>query len=31
MLKLFDNCKNMLLEKGDKLVVGMKSEEGEEF
>ena len=31
MLKLFDNCKTMRLEKGDKLICGMTSEEREGF
>jgi len=31
MLKMFDNCKRMLLEKGDKQVRGMESSEGETY
>jgi len=31
MLKLFDNCKEMLLARSGKFVIGMKSEEGESF
>lgn len=31
LLKLFDNCKNLQFGKGDKLVTGMESDEGEKY
>lgn len=31
LLKLFDNCKDLIYGKGDKLIVGMKSDEGEYY
>lgn len=31
LLKLFDNCKNLLFGKGDKYITGMVSDEGEEY
>lgn len=31
MLKLFDNCKELLVSKSGKNIVGMESDEGETF
>jgi dynein heavy chain len=31
LLKLFDNCKDLIFAKGDKQIVGMVSDEGEKY
>jgi hypothetical protein len=31
MLKLFDNCKELITNKSGKIVIGMESDEGEKY
>jgi len=31
LLKLFDNCKELIYGKGDKQIIGMRSDEGEQY